>query len=96
MADRGRIICGQCGRDLGPSAQPDETSIEDMCEACLEQRLRESAAMDAEAARDPVITVSRGSNPLCVHVPVDPRIQTQLDDLRKRIDVLERLADRKE
>jgi hypothetical protein len=27
---------------------------------------------------------------------VDPRIQTQLDDLRKRIDVLERLADRKE
>jgi hypothetical protein len=28
--------------------------------------------------------------------PIDPRVQSQLDELRNRIEVLERWADRKE
>lgn len=81
---KGRIVCGYCNADLGPSGKPDETSIEDMCAACMTKELR---------GRFPAIKPAPAPVPPPVPI-VD--ILRRLDDLEHRVDVMEKWADRKD
>ena len=91
MADgRGRIQCAYCGADLGPGKDPNDTNVEDMCEACMKRGL----AGKFPAIRTESASAAVSPAPPSPVVPIVD-ILRRLDDVERRMDDWEKWADRK-
>ena len=104
MAEEGMgwIVCMQCNADLGPSSDPTEPSQGDLCAQCFEARMKAVADPGrVDVAKDPELRLTFPPDFFLtpVHDPRDEQIRilrAEIADLRKRLDLLEKWADRQE